>query len=159
MTEPKVEVQAPALPNVFRGNVGNVIFSVGVLMFAAFIGSAYLLAAHRATYPVASVVLSAIWVVGVPLYFFFEHVYLFRKYSATAIVASRFVSMCMDWMQLVSQISHTLPQYSFTAAASQFSRNQLSRRRPGLWPDTESIALEKTVPGRSIASRTHPSFS
>ncbi len=81
MTEPKVEVQAPALPNVFRGNVGNVIFSVGVLMFAAFIGSAYLLAAHRATYPVASVVLSAIWVVGVPLYFFFEHVYLFRKYG------------------------------------------------------------------------------
>jgi len=83
VNKPMQGVQSPALPNVYRGQVGNVIFAFGIVMFLVFIASAYMLATLRATYPIASVALGAVWVVGVPIFFFLEHVYLFRKYGNT----------------------------------------------------------------------------
>lgn len=69
------------LSDVYKNGVGNVIFAFGVVMFAVFVLSAYIIAEHRTTHPLAAITLSAIWVVGVPLFFFFEHVVLFRKYG------------------------------------------------------------------------------
>ena len=71
----------PALPNIYRGNAGNVIFGFGVVMFLVFIGSAYMIAEHRTSHPVASIALGAVWVVGVPIFFFLEHTVLFRRYG------------------------------------------------------------------------------
>lgn len=81
MRRPMQRMNSPALPNVYRGNAGNVIFIFGIVMFLFFIASAYMLATARATYPIASVALSAVWVVGVPIFFFLEHVYLFRYFG------------------------------------------------------------------------------
>jgi len=81
MNKPVQEAQPPALPNIYRDAVGNVIFAFGIVMFLVFIASAYMLATQRATYPIGSVALGALWVVGVPIFFFLEHVYLFRKYG------------------------------------------------------------------------------
>lgn len=71
----------PALPNVYKGAVGIWLFCFGVLMFIAFLGSAYMIAEHRTSYPIASIALGSVWVVGVPIFFFIEHVVLFRKYG------------------------------------------------------------------------------
>lgn len=81
MSEADQAPKSPALPNIYRGNVGNVVFAFGIVMFVVFMASAYMLATLRATYPVESVALGAIWVVGVPIFFFLEHVYLFRRYG------------------------------------------------------------------------------
>lgn len=43
--------------------------------------SAYMIVEQRECYPVATIALGSVWVVGVPLFFFFEHVVLFRKYG------------------------------------------------------------------------------
>jgi len=74
-------VDEPALPSIYRGSVGNIIFVFGIIMFAIFVASAYMLATMRTEYPIGSIALAAIWVVGVPIYFFFEHIVLFRKYG------------------------------------------------------------------------------
>ncbi len=79
-TESKSESK-PALPDVYRGGVGNVIFLFGVIMFGVFLASAYMIAEHRKAHPVAAITLGAVWTVGVPLFFFIEHVVLFRKYG------------------------------------------------------------------------------
>lgn len=71
----------PALPDVYKNGVGNVIFLFGVLMFGVFLASAYMIAEHRTTHAVAAITLGAVWVVGLPLFFFVEHVVLFRKYG------------------------------------------------------------------------------
>lgn len=71
----------PALPSIYKGNVGNVLFIFGVLMFGVFVASAYMIVEQRECYPVATIALGSVWVVGVPLFFFFEHVVLFRKYG------------------------------------------------------------------------------
>ena len=50
-------------------------------MFGVFLASVYMIVEHRECYPVATIALGSVWVVGVPLFFFFEHVVLFRKYG------------------------------------------------------------------------------
>jgi hypothetical protein len=78
--KPNTENKA-ALPDIYRGGVGNAIFCFGVVMFLVFVVSAYVIAEYRATKPVAAISLGAIWVVGVPVFFFLEHVVLFRRYG------------------------------------------------------------------------------
>jgi hypothetical protein len=81
MTEPTSTKSEPALPNVYKGKVGNALFFFGVVMFLVFLGSAYMIAEHRTSYPVASIALGAVWIVGVPVFFFIEHVVLFREFG------------------------------------------------------------------------------
>ena len=81
MTNQTKPQSTPALPDVYRNGVGNVVFLFGIVMFAVFIASAFMIAEQRTTHPLAAITLGAIWVIGVPLFFFFEHVVLFRKYG------------------------------------------------------------------------------
>ena len=81
MTDSADQKSKPALPNIYKGGVGNVLFCFGVVMFIVVLGSAYMIAEHRTSYPVASIALGALWVVGVPIFFFVEHVVLFRQYG------------------------------------------------------------------------------
>ena len=69
MNKPMQRVQSPALPNVYRGQVVNLIFAFGIVMRLVFIASAYMLATLRETYPIGSVALGTVWVVGVPIFF------------------------------------------------------------------------------------------
>ena len=76
------EGNARALPGVYKDpRVGNAIFAFGVLMFIVFIASAYMIATQYKTHPIASITLGAVWVVGVPVFFFVEHVVLFRRFG------------------------------------------------------------------------------
>lgn len=52
-----------------------------MIMFFVFLGSAYMITEHRTSYPLASISLAAVWIVGVPVFFFIEHVVLFREYG------------------------------------------------------------------------------
>nr|WP_315246328.1 hypothetical protein [uncultured Albidiferax sp.] len=81
MTDKNQPNNEPTLPNIYKGEVGNVLFLFGVVMFGVFIASAYMIAEHREAHPFASITLGAVWVVGVPLFFFIEHTVLFRKYG------------------------------------------------------------------------------
>lgn len=75
------ECAKAALPNIYKGNVGFVVLGFGVLMLLVFVVSAYMVATYRNSHPVASIVVGSCWVVGVPLFFLFEHVVLFRRYG------------------------------------------------------------------------------
>ncbi len=81
MTDPVKRKSKPALPNVYKGGVGNWLFFFGSVMFLVFLGSAYMIAVHHESYPIASIAVGAVWIVGVPVFFFIEHVVLFRKYG------------------------------------------------------------------------------
>jgi len=71
-----------SLPNLYKDNkAGRRIFYFGVFMFIVFMGCAIFILLGRERYRTESIVLGALWVVGVPIYFFFEHVFLFRKYG------------------------------------------------------------------------------
>lgn len=61
--------------------IGNRILMFGVAMFLLFIGSAFAIALGHVCYRNFSIALGAVWVVGVPTFFFFEDVLLFRKYG------------------------------------------------------------------------------
>ncbi len=70
-----------ALSNVYRGNVGNKVLAFGILMFVVFLLSAFMISQCGENERDVAILVSAIWVVGVPLFFFYEHVVLFRKYG------------------------------------------------------------------------------
>lgn len=61
--------------------VGKLIFAFGLFMFAAFLACALFILYGSTQYRKESIVLGALWVVGVPTYFFLEHVVLFRRYG------------------------------------------------------------------------------
>jgi hypothetical protein len=70
------------MPGIYRDpRVGTGLLAFGILMFFVFVASAYMIATQRQHCPNTSILVSSIWVVGVPLYFFFEHVVIFRKYG------------------------------------------------------------------------------
>ncbi len=70
------------MPGIYKNpKIGNRILMFGIVMFIIFIASVFAMAFGRESYPQGSIVLGAAWVVGVPIYFFFEHVVLFRKYG------------------------------------------------------------------------------
>ncbi len=81
MTEKTNAKYTPALPDIYQGRVGNVLFCFGVVMFSVFIASVYMIAEHRTSHPLAAISLGGVWVVGVPIFFFIEHVVLFRRYG------------------------------------------------------------------------------
>ena len=53
----------------------------GVFIFALFIASAYFILIAHQQQRTLSIVLGAAWVVGLPIYFLIEHVFIFRKYG------------------------------------------------------------------------------
>ena len=69
------------LSDIYPKGVGYAIFAAGVLAFLLFIVSAIAVAKYRISFPNRTIGLGAIWVVGVPLFFFFEHAVLFRKFG------------------------------------------------------------------------------
>jgi len=67
--------------NIYPGKAGNVVFALGVAAFVFFIFCAgYLLFNHN-QHPVRCILIGAVWVVGVPVYFFIEHLFIFRNYG------------------------------------------------------------------------------
>jgi hypothetical protein len=72
----------PYVKNIYLNeNVGNGILWFGTVAFALFVVcAAFILFGHE-QHRKLSIVLGAAWVVLVPIYFFFEHVYLFRKFG------------------------------------------------------------------------------
>lgn len=75
------ETNKPYVKNIYLDEkVGNRILWFGIVIFALFVAcAAFILLGgqHRKL----SIVLGAAWVVFVPIYFFFEHVFLFRKFG------------------------------------------------------------------------------
>jgi len=61
--------------------VGNGLFAFGVAIFIAFVFCAWFLLTSGKENKQLSLVLGAAWVVGVPVFFFIEHVYFFRKFG------------------------------------------------------------------------------
>lgn len=60
---------------------GKRILKFGIAMFLLFIGSAFAIALGHECYRKASIALGAFWVVGVPTFFLYEDVVLFRKHG------------------------------------------------------------------------------
>lgn len=75
------QVSKPALPPVYKNGFGSRLAVFGLVMFVVFLASAYLIAVHRTTHALEAISLGAAWVMGVPLFFLFEHVYLFRRFG------------------------------------------------------------------------------
>ncbi|MEI7446387.1 MAG: hypothetical protein WCK28_15970 [Burkholderiales bacterium] len=76
----EIERQKPVYTNP---NVGNGLLIFGAVVFVAFIYCAWRLATGEANKPIARVI-GAAWVVSVPVFFFVEHIYFFRKYGDPA---------------------------------------------------------------------------
>jgi hypothetical protein len=72
----------PGLPNIYRRKkIGNRVLGFGLLVFFLFIACAAFMFFYQKEYPNLSLLLSAVWVVLVPVYFFIEHVFIFRRYG------------------------------------------------------------------------------
>lgn len=87
MTSPKKTSGrlSPALPGIYREPwVGNVILAFGCVAFLFFIASIFTISLCREADKAIAITLAAVWIVGVPTYFFFEHIVLFRKYGDPA---------------------------------------------------------------------------
>ena len=78
MPPPPEQVQ---LGNIYKGRVGNFLLGFGLLAFVLFIFSAAYLWSHQKDHPTRSIVIGAIWVLGVPVYFFLEHLFIFRCFG------------------------------------------------------------------------------
>jgi len=70
------------LPNIYKNKmVGKRTLYFGIFMFVVFLICAIFILLGKENYRTESIVLGALWVIGVPIYLFFEHVFLFRKYG------------------------------------------------------------------------------
>lgn len=76
------QAPAPALPRVYRNQcVGTILLAFGFVAFFGFLTSAaFLLRASEGLKDIALIVGSA-WIVLVPVYFFVEHLFIFRKWG------------------------------------------------------------------------------
>ncbi|WP_143694815.1 hypothetical protein [Variovorax sp. JS1663] len=64
--------------------IGNRVFMVGVFFFVFFLGCAgFMLEAGR-EYKTHALVVSSLWVIGVPIFFFCEHAFIYRKWGDPA---------------------------------------------------------------------------
>jgi hypothetical protein len=71
----------PSLPDIYENKFGVRVFAFGALMFILFVAcAAFILFGHK-DYPRWSIILGATWVVGVPIFFLVEHVFLFKRYG------------------------------------------------------------------------------
>ena len=74
------EINGSGVKNIYLNkSAGNGVLVFGVFIFALFIASAYFILIAHQQQRTLSIVLGAAWVVGVPIYFFIEHVFNFRK--------------------------------------------------------------------------------
>lgn len=62
-------------------SVGNGLFAFGMVVLALFVGCAWFMLTADDEQKVLALVLGACWVLGVPIFFFIEHVYFFRKWG------------------------------------------------------------------------------
>ena len=68
--------------NIYKDNkIGRRIIGFGVIMFLLFIICAVFILMGSKCYRTESIIIGSIWVVGVPIFFFLEHVILFKKYG------------------------------------------------------------------------------
>ena len=80
----KVDVQ-PGLKSVYVDpKNGRLPMWLGVVALVAFIGFAWILLCLHKDIPTLSFVLAAVWTVGVPIYFFWEHEYYFTEHGNPA---------------------------------------------------------------------------
>ena len=61
--------------------VGDAVLGFGILMFLLFLGCAGFLLFGADAYKRTALIIGLIWVVGVPVYFFIEHVMIFRVWG------------------------------------------------------------------------------
>lgn len=61
--------------------IGNLLFFFGVIVMALFVVFAWFLLIANKCDKTLTLVLGAFWVIGVPVFFFIEHVYFFRKWG------------------------------------------------------------------------------
>lgn len=61
--------------------IGDLMFAFGLTVMMLFVSFAYFLFTATASDKTLALVLSACWVVGVPVFFFIEHVYFFRNWG------------------------------------------------------------------------------
>jgi hypothetical protein len=72
----------PALPDIYtEPKVGSRVFRFGMFMFLLFIACATFMFLYQKDYPNLSVILSAVWIVLVSVYFYMEHIFIFRPYG------------------------------------------------------------------------------
>jgi hypothetical protein len=64
--------------------IGDRLLGFGVFVLVLFIGCAWFLLTAGKEYKTLSLVLGACWVIGVPIFFFVEHTYFFRKWGDPA---------------------------------------------------------------------------
>jgi hypothetical protein len=69
--------------NIYKNStVGNLLLCFGVAAFFFFVFCAWYIWQHHLDKDrISSLILAAVWVVGSPAWFFFEHMVLFRKYG------------------------------------------------------------------------------
>jgi len=80
-----VTKQPARQPSVYSpDSVGNRLFAFGVFVLVLFVGCAWFLLTADKEHKTFSLVLGACWVIGVPIFFFIEHTYFFRKWGDTA---------------------------------------------------------------------------
>jgi hypothetical protein len=68
----------PALGNIYRENIGNWLLGFGAVAFIFFIYSASYIFLYQKEHPTRCMAIGAFWVLGVPIYFFLEHLFIFR---------------------------------------------------------------------------------
>lgn len=61
--------------------IGDLLFVFGIAAMALFVWFAWFLFNATTCDKAVAMVLGACWVVGLPIYFFLEHVYFFRKWG------------------------------------------------------------------------------
>lgn len=78
----EVEIVTDPTRGIYKDSkVGTRILVFGIIMFVLLVASIYVIAISIKQYPNGTFVLASLWVIGIPAYFLFEHVYLFRKYG------------------------------------------------------------------------------
>jgi len=68
-------------PIYLTPGIGDGLFIFGVVIFFLFLICAYFVLVYGKKYPELSLILGRIWIIFVPIFFFIEHTYFFRKYG------------------------------------------------------------------------------
>ena len=77
--------EVPALPSVYNNSrVGTILFFFGVFVFVLFVASSGFLIYAPENWKKGSLLFASAWVALVPVYFFCEHVFIFRSYGNPA---------------------------------------------------------------------------
>jgi hypothetical protein len=66
------------LPNIYQKQWGWLVFLIGVAMFIVFLESASFIHVNHKEHPMTSIIVGAFYVVGVPVIFLLEHLFVFK---------------------------------------------------------------------------------